>query len=104
MFNLIIGGEPSVFDRWPSMDPNIKNGEDSFSLSRMLEGTPSLLYKKLTPVSPITLDALSKLPVLFMTEIYDKDGDKNRYLRVRLGKVGNLHIDNDDVCYHFEIV
>ncbi|EFB9799833.1 FRG domain-containing protein [Escherichia coli] len=104
MFNLIIGGEPSVFDRWPSMDPNIKNGEDSFSLSRMLEGTPSLLYKKLTPVSPITLAALSKLPVLFMTEIYDKEGDKNRYLRVRLGKIGNLHIDNDDVCYHFEIV
>jgi hypothetical protein len=101
-----MGGEPDIFDRWPSMDPNIKNGQDSFSLSRMLEGTPSSLYKKLTPIRTHSLVALSRLPVLFMTEVYFKDDyndTNNKYLRVRLGEISDLHRDNTDICYDFKI-
>ncbi|CAI1539116.1 FRG domain-containing protein [Serratia plymuthica] len=106
MFNLIMGGEPDIFDRWPSMDPGIKDGQDSFSLSRMLEGTPSSLYKKLIPIRPNTLVALSRLPVLFITEIYlkhDHNDGNNRYLRVRLGEIRDLHKDKEDICYTFKI-
>lgn len=101
-----MGGEPTIFDRWPSMDPNIKDGQDSFSLSRMLEGTPSSLYKKLTPIRSNTLAELSRLPVLFMTEVYfnyDDNDDNNRYLRIRLGEIRDLHIDREDICYSFKI-
>lgn len=105
MFNLIVGGEPELFDRWPSMDPSVKSGKDSFSLSRMLEGTPSSLYKKLIPIRPNTLITLSQLPVLFMTELYSKydDEDKNKYLRLRLGEVSDLHKNKEDICYSFKI-
>lgn len=105
MFNLIMAGEPDVFDRWPCMDPDLKEGEDSFSMSRMLEGTPSGIYSKLIPVRPNTLQALARLPVLFMTETYmkDDDNDKNRYIRVRLGEISNLHKDGDDILFTFKI-
>lgn len=105
MFNLIMAGEPDVFDRWPCMDPELKEGEDSFSMSRMLEGTPSDIYSKLIPVRPNTLKALAMLPVLFMTETYMKDdeNDKNKYIRVRLGKIRHLRKDGDDILFSFEI-
>lgn len=102
MFNLIMAGEPDVFDRWPCMDPELKEGEESFSMSRMLEGTPSDIYSKLIPVRPNTLKALAMLPVLFMTETYMKD-DKNRYIRVRLGEIKNLRKDGDDILFSFKI-
>ncbi|ELY6080543.1 FRG domain-containing protein [Cronobacter sakazakii] len=105
MFNLIMAGEPDVFDRWPCMDPELKEGKDSFSMSRMLEGTPSDIYSKLTPVRPDTLKALTKLPVLFMTETYIKydENDKNKYIRVRLGKIGSLRKDGDGIEFSFKI-
>lgn len=102
MFNLIMAGEPDVFDLWPCMDPKLKEGEDSFSMSRMLEGTPSDIYSKLIPVRPNTLKALAMLPVLFMTETYMKD-DKNRYIRVRLGEIKNLRKDGDNILFSFKI-
>ncbi|RAY63302.1 FRG domain-containing protein, partial [Enterobacter kobei] len=105
MFNLIMAGEPDVFDRWPCMDPELDEGVDSFSMSRMLEGTPSEIYSKLIPVRPNTLSELAKLPVLFMTEIYMKDdeNDKNKYIRIRLGEIRNLHKDGDDILFSFKI-
>ena len=72
MFNLIMAGEPDVFDRWPCMNPELKEGNDSFSMSRILEGTPTSIYSKLIPVRPETLKALARLPVLFMTETYGR--------------------------------
>lgn len=58
-------------------------------MSRMLEGTPSDIYSKLTPIRPDTLRELAKLPVLFMTETYTKDDeyDTNKYIRIRLGEI-----------------
>jgi hypothetical protein len=106
MFNLIMGGEPVVFDRWPSMDPAKTKGEDSMSLSRMLEGTPTELYQRLIPVGEDTYKFLTKLPVLFMTEQYfdyDNENDSSKYVRVRLGEVSNLFKANDDICYTFKI-
>lgn len=105
MFNLIMAGEPDVFDRWPCMDPELKEGEETFSMSRMLEGTPSDIYSKLIPVRPNTLKALAMLPVLFMTETYMKDdeNDKNRYIRVRLGEIRNLRKDGDGILFSFKI-
>lgn len=105
MFNLIMGGEPDVFDRWQSMDPALNKGRDSFSLSRMFEGTPTDIYKSLTPVNSDTLSFLARLPVLFMTEIYfkDEDGDNSRYIRIRLGRISNLIKSGEDICYSFKI-
>lgn len=105
MFNLIMGGEPDVFDRWQSMDPDINEGRDSFSLSRMFEGTPTDIYKSLTPVNQKTLSFLAKLPVLFMTEVYCKDDatDNKRYIRIRVGEIRNLIKSGDDICYEFKI-
>ncbi len=105
MFSLIMAGEPDVFDRWPCMDPKLKEGKDSFSMSRMLEGTPSDIYSKLTPIRPDTLRELAKLPVLFMTETYTKDDeyDTNKYIRIRLGEIKNLHKDGGDILFSFKI-
>ncbi|WP_421637156.1 FRG domain-containing protein [Enterobacter ludwigii] len=105
MFNLIMAGEPDIFDRWPCMNPDLNAGKDSFSMSRMLEGTPTELYSRLIPVRTATLKALAKLPVLFMTETYMKDdeNDNNRYIRVRLGEISNLSKDGDDILFHFKI-
>ena len=60
MFNLIMAGEPGVFDRWQCMDPTITEGEDSFSMSRMLEGTPAELFSRLIPITRNTLNTLAK--------------------------------------------
>ncbi|HCN8225293.1 TPA: FRG domain-containing protein, partial [Escherichia coli] len=105
MFSLIMAGEPDVFDRWPCMDPELKEGKESFSMSRMLEGTPSDIYSKLTPIRPDTLRELAKLPVLFMTEIYTKDDeyDTNKYIRIRLGEIRNLRKDGGDILFSFKI-
>lgn len=105
MFSLIMAGEPDVFDRWPCMDPRLKEGEERFSMSRMLEGTPSDIYSKLTPIRPDTLRELAKLPVLFMTEIYTKDDeyDTNKYIRIRLGEIRNLRKDGGDILFSFKI-
>ncbi|HHX8087359.1 TPA: FRG domain-containing protein, partial [Escherichia coli] len=80
-------------------------GKESFSMSRMLEGTPSDIYSKLTPIRPDTLRELAKLPVLFMTEIYTKDDeyDTNKYIRIRLGEIRNLRKDGGDILFSFKI-
>ncbi|MFP1452052.1 hypothetical protein ACLB1N_09140 [Escherichia coli] len=87
------------------MDPELKEGKESFSMSRMLEGTPSNIYRKLTPIRPDTLRVLAKLPVLFMTEIYTKDDeyDTNKYIRIRLGEIRNLRKDGGDILFSFKI-
>lgn len=105
MFSLIMAGEPDVFDRWPCMDPGLKEGEERFSMSRMLEGTPSDIYSKLTPIRPDTLRELAKLPVLFMTETYTKDDeyDTNKYIRIRFGEIRNLRKDGGDILFSFKI-
>lgn len=105
MFSLIMAGEPSVFDRWQCMDPNIREGKDSFSMSRMLEGTPSGIFSRLIPIRPNTLSALARLPVLFMTEVYMKDDedDKNKYIRIRQGTISELHKSGEDICFSFKI-
>ncbi|HHH7357152.1 TPA: FRG domain-containing protein [Escherichia coli] len=74
-------------------------------MSRMLEGTPSDIYSKLTPIRPDTLRELAKLPVLFMTEIYTKDDeyDTNKYIRIRLGEIRNLRKDGGDILFSFKI-
>lgn len=82
IFNLVMAGELDVFDRLPCMESEIKEGEKSFSMSRMLEGTPSDIYSKLIPVRPNTLKALTMLPVLFMTEAYMKDDENDKLTRI----------------------
>jgi len=105
MFNLIMGGEPDVYDRWQSKDPEINEGRDSFSLLRMFEGTPTEIYKSLTPVAPKALSFLAKLPVLFMIEVYYKEDetDNKIYIRIRAGEIRNLIKSDDDICYEFKI-
>ncbi|MCZ6094446.1 hypothetical protein O5171_06380 [Escherichia coli] len=89
MFSLIILENRTFLTASTCMDPKLKEGKDSFSMSRMLEGTPSDIYSKLTPIRPDTLRELAKLPVLFMTETYTKDDeyDTNKYIRIRLGEI-----------------
>ncbi|NIF48626.1 FRG domain-containing protein [Enterobacter sp. Ap-1006] len=105
MFNLIMAGEPTVFDRWQCMDPDITEGKDSFSISRMLEGTPSEIFSRLIPIRPNTLSALASLPVLFMTEVYTKDDedDINKYIRIRQGIISDLHKSGEDILFSFKI-
>ncbi|MDM2930247.1 hypothetical protein [Citrobacter sp. Cm046] len=78
MFKLIMAREPDVFDRRPCMELELIEGEESFSMSRMLEGNPSHIYSKLIPVRPNTLKALAMLPELLMTETYMKDDENDK--------------------------
>lgn len=104
MFNLIIGGEPEVFDRWPVHAET--KGDDKFPLSRMLEGTPEIIYKNLYPISPASLKTMEKLPALIMTEMYGKEEDnyEANYISVRVAKISKLRKESKDVRYSFEIV
>ncbi|WP_312464194.1 FRG domain-containing protein [Pantoea endophytica] len=104
MFNLIIGGEPDVFDKW-----NIHRemrGSESFPLSRILEGTPDKIYKKLSPLKEKSLRFLEELPVLFMTEMYRDEEDEDTdsyYINVRTGKITNAVIKYKQVHFDFTI-
>ncbi|MDV1094971.1 FRG domain-containing protein (plasmid) [Raoultella ornithinolytica] len=92
MFNLIVGGEPEIYDRWPVFES--KRGEDSFPLSRMFESTPEDIRLSLTPISSRSLSVLESLPTIFMTEQYEYNG--NNCVSFRLGRINNLKIDEKD--------
>ncbi|MCW2484957.1 FRG domain-containing protein [Candidatus Symbiopectobacterium sp. NZEC127] len=97
MFNLIVGGEPQIYDRWPVFEN--ENGYDSFPLSRMLESTPEDIRLKLTPFSFTSLSFLESLPTIFMTEKYNYDG--NNCVSLRIGEISNLKLDGKDKSVNF---
>jgi hypothetical protein len=103
MFNLIIGGEPQNFEGWPMHV--IMKGTDTFPLARMLEGTPEHIYDKLYPVTAKSLNFISNLPTLIMTEAYTdwESDDKTRYINIRLADVSEMHINKKDVVFKFDI-
>ena len=104
MFNLIMGGSPDVRDHWPIH--TYKRGEDDFPLSRMLEGTPEHIYKKLSPLTDTSLKFMEKLPVLFMTEVYRNYSDENtyeHYISIRTGKISSARIEKKSIAYNFVI-
>lgn len=103
MYNLIIGGDPQNFEGWPMHA--IMQGNDTFPLARLLEGTPENIYEKLYPLTYESLNFISELPALIMTEAYrDRDSDDNkRYINIRLADISNAYINKKDICFDFEI-
>lgn len=90
MFNLIVAGETYKF-----IEEN--SGRERFPLSRLFEGTSAELKRKLLPVNQKTLDFLSEMDVLFMTEPdfdYGTDDDKEKSI-VKLGRIDDLKFITD---------
>lgn len=100
MFNLIMGGDPDYFEFWP-MYSEI-NGSADFPISRMLEGTSEEIRQKLTPLNSTALAYIAKLPSLFMSELYSRDGVD--YITLRLGSISNLRTSNKNVEFDFSII
>lgn len=95
-----MGGEPDYFEFWP-MYSKI-NGNADFPISRMLEGTSEEIRQKLTPLNSTALAYIAKLPTLFMSELYSRDGVD--YITLRLGSISNLRTSNKNVEFDFSIV
>lgn len=80
----------------------------TFPLARYLEYTDSSIEieKKLKPVSPTSLVMLSELPAVFMSELrsyHDQNGPPQQFMSVRVGRVGNLRIEDKEIHYSFRI-
>lgn len=87
MFNFIVAGEVYKF-----FQTDI--GSESFPVSRLLESTPEDIRNKLLPLTSKSLDYISLLPVLFMTEpeLDYTTQDNDEYSLIRIGKISNLTI------------
>ncbi|RVI63908.1 FRG domain-containing protein [Sinorhizobium meliloti] len=80
------------------------NHSATFPLARYLEYTDSSLEQKLKPVSVTSLEYLSKIPTLFMSELQiDRAGGNREYVTVRVGWVWNLNVEGKDIRYWFRI-
>lgn len=103
MFNLIIGGNPDVFEYWPMFTED--EGVSDFPVSRMLESTSDDIRQKLTPLNEKALSALEEIPVLFMTEMYTdwESEDRSDRIDVCIGKISNIRIKKRDVHFSFII-
>lgn len=103
MFNLIMGGEPSVFEYWPMYVEN--EGVSDFPVSRILESTSEEVRKILTPLNEKALSIIESLPVLFMTEKYtdwDEVGQPE-FIDICIGSISNLRIEKKDIHFSFRI-
>lgn len=99
MFNLIVAGD--VYNFFQE-----KEGTESFSVSRLFESTSEKIRNKLMPLTDESLQFLSTLPVLFMTEP-ERDFEQtyiSEHSLIRIGNISNLKIKNDkhDAVIEFE--
>ncbi|RAT11157.1 MULTISPECIES: FRG domain-containing protein [Lonsdalea] len=103
MFNLIVGGEPDVFEHWPMFISD--EGDSNFPVSRMLESTSDEIRQMLTPLNETALSIIENLPVLFMTEKYvDREMEGHpSFIEVRIGTISNLRIEKKDILFSFKI-
>ncbi|HFS8110410.1 TPA: FRG domain-containing protein [Enterobacter asburiae] len=88
MFNLIVAGDIYNFIKEDS-------GRENFSVSRLLESTPEDIRNNLLPLTDESLEYLSSLPVLFMTEPereWGEDFDTSEYSEIRIGSISDLKI------------
>ncbi|MDM7089818.1 hypothetical protein QUG53_24400, partial [Enterobacter asburiae] len=99
MLKLIMSGEPDEFEHWPMYEK--VNGSCDFPISRMLEGTSEDIRLKLTPLNDKALSYIEKLPTLFMSELYSRNGVE--YITLRLGVISNLRTVNKNVEFYFQI-
>lgn len=98
MFNLLMSGAE---DNW--LIPLGSLGSSSFPLGRLFEYTSPELGTILNPVNTATLDYLSDLPTIFMSELrsdYENDYD---YVTLQIGDVSNLVIKRNEIHYDFII-
>ncbi|HEJ8022154.1 TPA: FRG domain-containing protein [Serratia liquefaciens] len=100
MFNLIVGGEPEIYDRWPTFTN--KNGTETFPLSRMLEATTEEIRLKLTPLTEKSLALIEELTTVFMTEEYLHDDKK--CISLRVGYISNLKFNEKGLEYNYEVM
>lgn len=100
MFNFIVAGEIYEFFKQ-------QTGSELFPLSRVLESTSDSIKNKLQPLTEESLQYLSNLPTLFMTE--PEKGDNHiEYSSVRIGTISNLDIitakRETNIRFEFRIV
>ncbi|EMM3170553.1 FRG domain-containing protein [Serratia marcescens] len=100
MFNLIVGGEPEIYDRWPVFLN--QSGSESFPLSRMLEATTENIRLKLTPLTNKSLSLIEILSTVFMTEEYIHHG--KRCISLRVGYISNLRYNSKELTYDYEVM
>ncbi len=84
MFNFIIAGE--IYEFFQK-----QTGSESFPVSRLFESTSDSIRNKLLPLTEESLQYLSSLPVIFMTEP-ERKTDYKEYSLVRIGSISNLKV------------
>ncbi|MFQ2013931.1 FRG domain-containing protein [Aeromonas veronii] len=100
MFNFIMSVESPTWNMHYDM-----HGSSSFPLSRFLESTQTDITNRLYPITENSLSFVENLPALFMTEMeseLSEEGTKN-FVKVRVGKIFNLKIEDRDITFSFEI-
>ncbi len=100
MFNLIVGGEPEIYEKWPVFLN--RSGTDSFPLSRMLEATTENVRLKLTPLTDKSLAIIEELTTVFMTEEYLHNGQK--CISLRVGYISNLNFNSQELTYDYKVM
>lgn len=86
MLNFIVAGE--VYDFFKE-----KTGTETFSVSRLFESTSENIRNNLLPLDQDTLEYLSMLPTIFITEPESEDYDSPDKSLVRIGSISNLKLE-----------
>ncbi|EEP89601.1 FRG domain-containing protein [Yersinia kristensenii] len=88
MFNfIVVGGSFNFFQ--------MKEGRESFPISRLFESTAEDIRNKLLPLTSETLQYIATLPVIFMTEPEQDDERTADYSDVRIGSITDLKITKE---------
>jgi hypothetical protein len=86
---------------------NLANGQSSrstFSLPRFLEYTEKSIEERFQPISQSSLDFLSTVPAIFMSELqFDRTDGKTEYVTVQIGRVFDLIVSKNEILYSYRI-
>ncbi|HBM2532066.1 TPA: hypothetical protein LUX64_004453, partial [Enterobacter hormaechei] len=85
MLNFIVASEAYDFFKE-------KNGTETFPVSRLFESTSEELRNKLIPIEEGTLEFLSLLPTIFITEPESESLDGPEKSLVRMGYISNVKL------------
>ncbi|MBB5044996.1 FRG domain-containing protein [Shinella fusca] len=97
MYNLIMA---AVDSDWNA--PIGVEMEATFDLSRFLEYTEETLAQIFKPVSDTSLQFLSQLPAVFMSEL-DRNEQGQNIIRIRIGRVWDVGLAGRSLTYRFRI-
>ncbi|NTI46630.1 FRG domain-containing protein [Agrobacterium rhizogenes] len=98
MFSLLMSHD---VDEWRL--PVGHQGQQTFSLSRFLEYTEDDIAQRFQPVTDEKLNFLAALPAVFMSELTTDRTTNIEYVELRLGRVSNLSVAENEINYTFHI-